>query len=114
VSSVIWRTYRDVDSLDPIYSIDFPEYTAVSLMCESLLRQAPDGSLEPGLATVANPSPTRWVFTLRPGVKFWDGHLVTPADVVYSLDRNTDPKLGGFYGPVFDRVASIAATGRSR
>ena len=51
------------------------------------------------------------VFTLRPGVKFWDGHPVTPADVVYSLDRNTDPKLGGFYSLVFNRVKSIAATG---
>ena len=110
-SSVVWRVYRDVDSLDPIFSVDFPEYTAVSLMCESLLRQAPGGALEPGLATVANPSPTRLVFTLRPGVKFWDGHPVTPADVVYSLDRNTNPKLGGFYVPVFDRVKSIAATG---
>ena len=111
VSSVVWRTYREVDSLDPIFSIDFPEYTAVSLMCESLLRQAPDGALEPGLATVATPSPTKLVFTLRPGVKFWDGHPVTPADVVYSLDRSTDSKLGGFYAPVFGRVASITATG---
>jgi peptide/nickel transport system substrate-binding protein len=111
VSSVVWRTYRDVDSLDPIFSLDFPEYTAVSLMCESLLHQAPDGALEPGLATVANPSPTTLVFALRPGVRFWDGHPVTPADVVYSLDRNTNPKLGGFYGPVFGRVKSIAATG---
>ena len=50
------------------------------------------------------------VFRLRPGVKFWDGHPVTPADVVYSLDRNTDPKLGGFYGLVFNRVKSITAT----
>jgi peptide/nickel transport system substrate-binding protein len=111
VSSVIWRVYRDVDSLDPIYSIDFPEYTAVSLMCESLLRQAPDGALEPGLATVTNPSPSIVVFTLRPGVKFWDGNPVTPADVVYSLVRNINPKLGGFYAPVFDRVKSITATG---
>src|SRR5262245_64282406 len=66
VPSVVWRTYRDVDSLDPVFSIDFPEYTAVSLMCESLLRQAPDGSLQPGLATVAHPNPTTIVFTLRP------------------------------------------------
>jgi len=111
VPSVVWRVYRNVDSLDPAFSIDFPEYTAVSLMCESLLRQAPDGSLQPGLATVAHPNPTTIVFTLRPGVRFWDGRPVTPADVVYSLDRNTDPKLGGFYRAVFDRVASIAATG---
>src|SRR6516164_6327620 len=114
VSSIVWAVYRDVNSLDPIYAFDYPENTADSLMCESLLRQAPDGSLQPGLASVASPSPTTMVFTLRPGVKFWDGHPVTPADVVYSLDRNTDPKLGGFYSLVFNRVKSIAATGSNQ
>ena len=111
VQSVVWAVYRDVNSLDPIFAFDYPENTADSLMCESLLLQAPGGALKPGVATVSTPSPTTMVFTLRPGVKFWDGHPVTPADVVYSLDRNTDPKLGGFYGPVFSRVSSIAATG---
>ena len=111
VSSVVWATNRDVISLDPDLSYGFPEFTADSLMCESLLRQAPGGSLQPGLATVASPNPTTMVFTLRRKVKFWDGHPVTPADVVYSLGRQMDPKLGGFYQGVFDRVASIAATG---
>ena len=114
VPSMVWAVYRDVNSLDPIFAFDYPENTADSLMCESLLRQAPDGSLQPGLATIANPSPTKFVFTLRPGVKFWDGHPVTPDDVVYSLDRNTNAKLGGFYGAVFSRVASIAATGANQ
>jgi peptide/nickel transport system substrate-binding protein len=111
VSSVVWATTRDVISLDPLYDAGYPEYTADSLMCESLLRQAPDGSLGPGLATLANPNPTTMVFTLRPGVKFWDGHLVTSADVVYSLDRQMNPKLGGYNGLYFSRVASITATG---
>src|SRR6478735_4204134 len=114
VQSVTWAVYRDVNSLDPIFAFDYPENTADSLMCESLLLQAPGGALKPGLATVSSPSPTTMVFTLRPGVKFWDGQPVTPADVVYSLDRNTDPKLGGFYGPVFSRVSSIAATGSNQ
>ena len=111
VSSVVWATNRDVISLDPIFSAGYPEYTTDSLMCESLLRQAPDGSLQPGLATVSNPSPTTLVFTLRPGVKFWDGHPVTSADVVYSLDRAVDPRLGGFYSGRLDRVSSVTATG---
>jgi peptide/nickel transport system substrate-binding protein len=114
VSSVVWATNRDVISLDPIYAAGYPEYTADSLMCESLLRQAPDGSVGPGLATVSHPSPTTMVFTLRPGVKFWDGHPVTSGDVVYSLDRQINPKLGGYFGSVFDRVASVTATGPSR
>ena len=110
VSSVVWATNRDVISLDPLFSAGYPEYTADSLMCESLLRQAPDGSLQPGLATVSNPSPTTLVFTLRPGVKFWDGHPVTSADVVYSLDRAADSKLGGYYSGRLDRIASVTVT----
>jgi peptide/nickel transport system substrate-binding protein len=111
VPSVTWAVYRDVNSLDPIYAFDYPENTAISLMCESLLRQAPDGSIGPGVATVANPSPTEMVFTLKPGVTFWDGSPVTAADVVFSLDRQMNPAYGGFYGGVFNRVRSIQATG---
>ena len=114
VPSVVWAINRDVISLDPIYDAAFPEYTADSLMCESLLRQAPDGSIEPGLATVSSPSPTTMVFTLRPGVKFWDGHPVAPADVVYSLERQFSPNLSGYNAPDFSRVALITATGTSQ
>lgn len=114
VSSVTWAVYRDVNSLDPIYAFDYPENTAVSLMCESLLKQSPAGAIGSGLATLATPSPTKFVFTIQPGAKFWDGHPVTPADVVYSLDRAENPKLGGFYTLVFSRVASIAATGSNQ
>ena len=114
MSSVVWAINRDVISLDPIYDAAYPEYTADSLMCESLLRQAPDGSIEPGLATVSSPSPTTMVFTLRPGVKFWDGHPVAPADVVYSLDRQFSSNLGGYNSADFNRVALITATGTSQ
>ena len=114
VSSVVWAINRDAISLDPIYDAAYPEYTADSLMCESLLRQAPDGSIEPGLATVSSPSPTTMVFTLRPGVKFWDGHPVAPADVVYSLDRQFNSNLGGYNSADFSRVALITATGTSQ
>src|SRR5579859_6900942 len=114
VSSVVWATNRDVISLDPIFSAGYPEYTTDSLMCESLLRQAPDGSLEPGLAAVSNPSPTTLVFTLRPGTTFWDGHPVTAADVVFSLDRAADPKLAGYYSGRLDRIASVAATSQTQ
>ena len=111
VASVTWAVYRDVNSLDPAFAFDYPENTAISLMCESLLRQQPDGSLTPGLATMTSPSPTQLVFTVNKDAKFWDGNPVTPADVVYSLDRQTSPAVAGFYGQVFTRVKSIAATG---
>lgn len=47
VSSVTWAVYRDVESLDPMFAFDYPENTAISLMCESVLLQAPSGALEP-------------------------------------------------------------------
>jgi len=111
VGSIVWAVYRDVNSLDPIYAFDYPENTADSLMCESLLRQAPDGSIGPGIATLSTPNATTLVFTIKPGVTFWNGNPVTPDDVVYSLERNTDPKWAGFYPQVFNRVQSIEATG---
>lgn len=114
VSSVVWAVYRDVNSLDPIYAFDYPENTAISLMCESLLKQTPTGAIVPGLATLTTPNPTTMVFTIRSGATFWDGSPVTPADVVYSLGRQTDPKLGGFYGATFSRVSSIKATGSNQ
>ncbi len=111
VASATWAVYRDVNSLDPAYAFDYPENTAISLMCESLLRQQPDGTLAPGLATMTTQSPTKLVFTVKQGATFWDGNPVTPADVVYSLERQESPAVGGFYGQVFSRVKSIAATG---
>jgi peptide/nickel transport system substrate-binding protein len=111
VDKITWSVYRDTNSLDPIYAFDYPENTVVSLLCESLLRQAPDGSIGDGLASLDDSDPTSLVFTLKPGVTFWDGNPVTAEDVVYSLERNTDAKLGGFYGAVFSRVRSITASG---
>jgi peptide/nickel transport system substrate-binding protein len=78
VANLTWAVYRDVNSLDPAFAFDYPENTAISLMCESLLRQQPDGSLAPGLATLSSPSPTQLVFTVKQGATFWDGNPVTP------------------------------------
>ncbi|HXL88568.1 MAG TPA: ABC transporter substrate-binding protein [Streptosporangiaceae bacterium] len=114
VQSVTWAVYRDVNSLDPAFAFDYPENTAISLMCESLLLQQPDGAIAPGLASVTSPTPLKFVFTLKPGARFWDGDPVTPADVVYSLDRQMSTQLGGFYTDVFNRVKSVAATGSNQ
>lgn len=114
VDRITWAVYRETNSLDPIYAFDYPENTVVALICESLLRQGPDGSIGPGLATLSYTDQTHLVFTLKDGLTFWDGSSVTPDDVVYSLQRNQDSSLGGFYGAVFSRVSSIKATGANQ
>jgi peptide/nickel transport system substrate-binding protein len=110
-TSITWGLYRETNSLDPIYAFDYPENTVLAVLCETLLHQNPDGSITSGLADLTYPDDTHMVFTLKDGVTFWDGSPLTPDDVVYSLERNTDADLGGFYGATFDRVKSIEATG---
>jgi peptide/nickel transport system substrate-binding protein len=110
--ALTWATYREVGTLDPIQAFDYPENTVITSLCDSLLQQQPDGSYEPGLASkVDTPDPTTIVMTINTDAKFWDGKNLTPEDVVYSLERNTNQKLAGFYGLVFEFVTSIKATG---
>ena len=110
VDSVTWATYREVNTLDPIYAFDYPENTVIYSMCESLLAQQPDGSITPGITTLTRPDDTTMVFTITDGVTFWDGTPLTADDIVFSLQREMDPTLGGFYGLAFARVASIEPT----
>lgn len=67
------------------------------------------GGAGPGQPVAA--APARLVFTIRPGVTFWGGHLVSSADVICGLGRDMNVKLGGFYVVIFDRVRWIVATG---
>ncbi|PKH40144.1 peptide/nickel transport system substrate-binding protein [Nocardioides alpinus] len=110
VTSAVWAVNGDIKSLDPLYTFDYPGNTAVSLMCESLLTTMPDGSIGPGVAKISRPTETTVVFDINEGARFWDGTPVTAEDVVYSLERQRDPALGGFYGAFFDRVDTISAT----
>ncbi len=109
-SKVVWAVYTTVRTLDPIFTFTYPTNTAVSLMCQSLLLQAPTGKLEPGLATLSTPNTTTLVFTIQAGAKFWDGHPVTATDVVYSLGRAANPSLGGFFSAYYSEVKSVVAT----
>lgn len=111
---ITWAVYRDVQTADPIFAFDYPDNTAVTLLCESVVSLSPDGTLAPGLTTLTRKNPTTIVLDINPKATFWDGSPVTADDVVYSLKRNTDAKLGGFYGAVFSRVSDISASSPSQ
>jgi peptide/nickel transport system substrate-binding protein len=108
---VVWATYRETQTLDPIQGFDYPEQTADSILCDSVLRQKPDLTYGDGLATMVNPSPTEFQFTINDKATFWDGSPVTAEDAVFSLKRAADPKGGGYYAATFDRVKSMEVTG---
>ncbi|MFM2079129.1 MAG: hypothetical protein RJA49_3019, partial [Actinomycetota bacterium] len=110
--TAVWATYRETSTIDPLFVFDYPDNTAMAIACESLLRQNPDLTIGPGLATkVDYVTPTSLVITLRDDVNYWDGTPMTAADVVFSLNRQKDPANGGFYGAVFANVTDIKATG---
>lgn len=108
---ITWAVYRDVQTIDPLFAFDYPDNTALTLMCESLLRTQPDGTLADGLASLSRTDATTLVLDIDPAATFWDGSPVTADDVVYSLERQRDPELGGFYAQAFSRVDTIEATG---
>jgi peptide/nickel transport system substrate-binding protein len=114
IDSVTWNLpLGEPTSLDPTQAYNYSENTVLSNVCEGLVRINSDGEVEPALAEkVEHPSPTEWVYTLRDGVKFFDGAALTPDDVVFSISRHLDPKLASFYGlPWGQQIASVKATG---
>ena len=94
-------------SLDETRNIGADWITGLEL--ETLLKFGPQGQLEPVLATSwARTSPVTYVYHLRHGVRFWDGHPLTATDVAYSL--NYDRSAGSDVAFGFTGVKSIVAT----
>jgi peptide/nickel transport system substrate-binding protein len=82
-----------ISSVNPTALTDNASITQLTL--ETLLTFGPGGRLEPSLATSwTQASPVTWVYHLRRGVRFWDGHQLTAADVVYSLNYERAPGSG--------------------
>ncbi len=114
VDSFTWNLPNgEPNSLDWARAYDSSPNQVLSNMCESLMRQMPDMSVEPGLAeSVDQPDPKTLVYRLRSGVKFWDGSPMTAEDAVFSLKRHLDPDQGSFWStPFYSNVASIEKTG---
>src|SRR5256885_2137877 len=85
----------DPRSLDPALSTDVPTGEMVTLAFDGLTQFDPDGRLLPALAdrwtTGQDGSGRRYVFHLRPGVKFHDGTPLTAAAVRVSMLRVLAP-----------------------
>jgi peptide/nickel transport system substrate-binding protein len=85
----------DAHDLDPALPFDNESIEVLDQMYERLVRWKPGTTeLEPGLATsweVADGGKT-WTFHLRPGVRFHDGTPMNADAVVFSLERQRDPR----------------------
>jgi peptide/nickel transport system substrate-binding protein len=110
VAEVKWGLEYEPSTLDWMLDYATQENLVVANITESLVRFMPDFSLAPSLAASwKHPDPTTWVFTLRPGVTFSDGTALTPADVVYSLNRNRS--AASYWATWLTYVKGVKATG---
>jgi peptide/nickel transport system substrate-binding protein len=111
VESMTWGLpYGEPDTLDPRNAAWYSSALIVANTCDFVLQMKENGEVGPGLATSwTQPDPKTMVYTIREGVKFWDGNPLTAEDVAYSLNRSAAPEsVVGFF---FTDVASIKATG---
>src|SRR2546426_12428849 len=114
---VYYETY-DPRSLDPALSTDVPAGEMVTLLFDGLTQFDADGRLLPGLSDrwTADRKGQRYVFHLRPGVNFHDGHPLVAADVKRSFLRVLNPQThGGRVWPLLPIAgAGDFADGRAR
>jgi peptide/nickel transport system substrate-binding protein len=77
-----------------------------------MLTYGSNDQLEPAvLSSWKEVSPTKYVYTVRPGAKFSDGNPVTGADVAYTYNLQLNPKVGAQEAGLFTSVKSATASG---
>jgi ABC-type transport system substrate-binding protein len=116
-------TYKDdVATLDPAIGYDWQNWSMIKSLFDGLMDYVPGTTeLRPGLAESYEISDDglTYTFKLRPGVRFHNGREMTAEDVVYSLNRVTNPKTqspgAGFFGMIegFDAQMAGEAQGLS-
>ena len=87
---------------DPFYATDGETFRVTRQMMEGLVGIKPGtADIEPELATSweASADGKEWTFTLREGVKFWDGEAFNAAAVCYNFERMFDQNEVAAGGP---------------
>lgn len=79
-------------NFDPRVGADEASQKIHQVIYDSLVRVDDSLRVVPDLAeSITNPEPTRYVATLRRGIRFHDGHELTARDVVYTFQSFLNP-----------------------
>lgn len=103
------------DTLDPAKGSHSTDYTRHYCFYSGLTQL--DAALvpQPALAEeIRHEKSQVWTFTLRKGARFHDGSPLTPADVVYSLNRHKNPATGSKVKTVAEQFAEVKAVGANQ
>ncbi len=111
-TAITWGKPSEVISTDPHLSGDGTSWTVFYLIYDQLMGVTDDLKPAPGLAeSWEQVSPTLYRFKLRRNAAFSNGRPVTSADVVGSLKRLLDPKLGASWGRQLRSIKEVVAEG---
>ena len=100
------------DTLDPAKGALSTDYTRHNMFYSGLTQL--DSTLTPQLALAEEMKSDRaqvWTIKLRKDVRFHDGSPLTPADVVYSLNRHKNPATGSKVKTVAEQFSEVKASG---
>ncbi|MEW6267627.1 MAG: ABC transporter substrate-binding protein [Thermodesulfobacteriota bacterium] len=111
---VAGQTSSVKESLDPTKYTCSTDYARGFTFFNGLTRLDGKAQAQPELATSFEPNAdaTRWVFKLRKGVTFHDGKTLDADDVVYSIMRHKDPKVGSAAKGLADLISEVKADGK--
>ena len=103
---------NDVATMDPQLQWDTDSYSVYRNIFDNLVTRNTSGKIVGQVASSWHyKSPTEIVFTIRNDIRFQDGSKLTPADVVYSVERITNPAFKSPQLSQFDEITSAAVTG---
>ena len=103
------------DTLDPVRSAQTTDYVRIYAHYNCLTTLDAKLVPQPELAeTFTTTDALNWSFSLRKGVTFHDGSNLTPADVVYSLNRVKDPATGSIARALAVQMEQITADGADK
>ncbi|UXZ95736.1 ABC transporter substrate-binding protein [Pseudomonas phytophila] len=100
------------DTLDPAKGALSTDYVRHFMFYNGLTRF--DSHLVPQMELaerIESDDATLWTVTLRKDVTFHNGKPLTPADVVFSLNRHKDPLTGSKVMPLMAQVSEVKASG---
>ncbi len=103
---------NEPSSLDPHQQWNPDSYYVYRNIFDNVVTRDDDGEIVPEIATEwEQVSDTEMVLTIRDGVTFHDGEPLTPEDVVYSVERITDPEFGSPQLGQFNSITGAEVTG---
>jgi len=110
---VATQSSSTADTLDPAKGALSTDYVRHFMLYSGLTRIGHDMIAHPALAErIESADRITWHISLRRGVHFHQGGELTSADVVYSLLRHKDPKLGSKMASIAAQFTQVRADGR--